>query len=1137
MGGTKGFSQGKKSAKNRAKNAKDRSKHVGTTPGEPDGEPASDAEADLTPEDPPQQPTPPPAATPAAKPRRVPSADLSPGSLDTRRVKKRVSEKQTAQKKQAAAAAPPVELPAEPYATTKLGKQRAGGKNALKLAKSRDIAAVSDLLESLGDESQQAQVLKDLSESSRMGRVAAAAGYIKDETTATALFAQQQSAAAMVHANAAPKRGRATDDRRSFVEAVLVAQAPSAESVNVPPLNARARATGLPLSTGKKRIKEATVKRALLMGGETELSWACVKERQGHSEITLAVKELLHAWVLNHPRVVNSPIANETLLVTNPQTGERERVSKLLREITIREMHNDLIALPVSQGGLGGGLPEVRNAKGKIIISDTALRYLLPEQLKPMTEKHKQMCGCETCLVPDSHQKSLNAWRARTKRVMTEEAAALADGAAKVKAVAAAFAYQDTLNLTPPSPWHAKPGLALGEIQCQPVREVGFPHWNCVLRRCLKCPKYPVPLEEQGTGSAALRIRFHVYTTATRCTRHGPLTPGAKVCAECTTDPGPPPPKKQARVSSRKGLTEMQCAIGTFHENYYQPALEKLAYHRQHCRILGKDHCGAERLAAFKRKPSVRTRRDYAERLAAAFNLEAQFEHFGNGRTLSMEGSSVETFVKAAIEAFMAGVWQMDEDDLKMVFHSHLSDESKQDAATTHAHMLVLFTELKEIGELCAGLTVWDDTDGCGKQYRCGTALYLLSVLAGRFGIVIDRAIGAPGHGKDIVDGLNATDKVYLKKAMCMVGTPEADDGATRMAAHSMIGDDMMSLAAESQRLLSNPLRFGGVKSEGGKRAKREKAAKMMGRRYHVQNPADVKFGKLNMSAVGFMAGEHNGLLAHYNFQVSKDLGVGRAATRRIPCACEACLTQMDEPWKPGVAAEEQPRYASSTGCLRWKIFVLEGQPGINDWKIIDIGPKKVSDPKEEEEAHAQLLEGVMEMMAETVKANQYGAFSTEDEDADGYYIVKWTSDPYTLQEDVELPEYTPAMKIKAGALVCDAEYYNKLPQARLWYTPTKGEERKTLVRMVQVVAADLKLAPISETNALPSNMKKANKNTALKLGAVRLTNEAHEVIQDEIVLRERLELEEVDLESDSESEEDEDEEDEEDGEEDGVGG
>ena len=155
---------------------------------------------------------------------------------------------------------------------------------------------------------------------------------------------------------------------------------------------------------------------------------------------------------------------------------------------------------------------------------------------------------------------------------------------------------------------------------------------------------------------------------------------------------------------------------------------------------------------------------------------------------------------------------------------------------------------------------------------------------------------------------------------------------------------------------------------------------------------------------------------------------------------------------------------------------------------------------------------------------------------ADGYYIVMWTSVPYTLQEDVELPEYTPAMKIKAGALVCDAEYYNKLPQGRLWYTPTKGEERKTLVRMVQVVAADLKLAPISATNALPSGMNKANKATAKKLGAVRLADEAHEVIKDEIVLRERLELEEVDSSSDSESEGDEDEEDSEAGNEDGAG-
>ena len=162
----------------------------------------------------------------------------------------------------------------------------------------------------------------------------------------------------------------------------------------------------------------------------------------------------------------------------------------------------------------------------------------------------------------------------------------------------------------------------------------------------------------------------------------------------------------------------------------------------------------------------------------------------------------------------------MDESQLKMTFHSHFSDDSRQDAATTHAHMTELFKTLKSVGELCAGMVDWDDTDGCGKQYRCGTAIYLLSVLASTFDIVIDRAIGAPGHGKDLVDGLNATDKVYLRQMMCMIGTPEANDSAALMAAHSMVGDAKMSLAAESARLCSDPARKSGVKSEGGKSAK-----------------------------------------------------------------------------------------------------------------------------------------------------------------------------------------------------------------------------------------------------------------------------------------------------------------------------
>eukprot|EP00957_Ditylum_brightwellii_P183226 13956607-Ditylum_brightwellii.AAC.1 len=57
--------------------------------------------------------------------------------------------------------------------------------------------------------------------------------------------------------------------------------------------------------------------------------------------------------------------------------------------------------------------------------------------------------------------------------------------------------------------------------------------------------------------------------------------------------------------------------------------------------------------------------------------------------------------------------------------------------------------------------TMWQATEGCAKQYRCATAKYLLSLISVSFNIIIDRAVRAPGHRKDKVDGLNASDKAF----------------------------------------------------------------------------------------------------------------------------------------------------------------------------------------------------------------------------------------------------------------------------------------------------------------------------------------------------------------------------------------
>ena len=56
--------------------------------------------------------------------------------------------------------------------------------------------------------------------------------------------------------------------------------------------------------------------------------------------------------------------------------------------------------------------------------------------------------------------------------------------------------------------------------------------------------------------------------------------------------------------------------------------------------------------------------------------------------------------------------------------------------------------------------TEWEDTDGCAKQYRCDLDIYLMTNLSSSYGIIMDFVINSPGHGKNVVDLLNATENV-----------------------------------------------------------------------------------------------------------------------------------------------------------------------------------------------------------------------------------------------------------------------------------------------------------------------------------------------------------------------------------------
>ena len=127
-----------------------------------------------------------------------------------------------------------------------------------------------------------------------------------------------------------------------------------------------------------------------------------------------------------------------------------------------------------------------------------------------------------------------------------------------------------------------------------------------------------------------------------------------------------------------------------------------------------------------------------------------------------------------------------------------LSDNSKQGAATTTAHSNILISFLKDKQILTISLsTIWENTDGYSEQYRCASALYLMSVMYQCDSIVIDRGISSPWHGKEVVDVLNYVDKRYIDKLMSTVQLPGLNIFDSQIQIHTGNQKDYVSLAKE----------------------------------------------------------------------------------------------------------------------------------------------------------------------------------------------------------------------------------------------------------------------------------------------------------------------------------------------------
>eukprot|EP00978_Attheya_sp_CCMP212_P030587 scaffold112901_cov35-Attheya_sp.AAC.1 len=205
---------------------------------------------------------------------------------------------------------------------------------------------------------------------------------------------------------------------------------------------------------------------------------------------------------MKNPNVRQSPITRDTLIIKDVDTGVKRSVPKLLLECSMHQLHkhNEMIA-PPDQGGLQGARHHTSNA---VIISDTMLRSLVPPELRPVTVRHKIMCGCTICNTSKYLQTSLNAWRRKQMKHMEVQANA-SRSRSKATLLEAYTSYADFV-FPDNEPRHPHCENAADSVLCPPTTAYSLPKWKCVLRQCQSCMTIAIPALELDTSRTAPMI-------------------------------------------------------------------------------------------------------------------------------------------------------------------------------------------------------------------------------------------------------------------------------------------------------------------------------------------------------------------------------------------------------------------------------------------------------------------------------------------------------------------------------------------------------------------------------------------------------------------------------------------------------
>ena len=90
--------------------------------------------------------------------------------------------------------------------------------------------------------------------------------------------------------------------------------------------------------------------------------------------------------------------------------------------------------------------------------------------------------------------------------------------------------------------------------------------------------------------------------------------------------------------------------------------------------------------------------------------------------------------------------------------------------------------------------------------------------------------------------------------------------------------------------------------------------------------------------------------------------------------------------------------------------------------------------------------------MKERISIKNFGVMRSNDEATQGYYLVKWITEPYTVQADTIMIGAEPQQSDFAREIICDVVFRNPVPNAIDWYTPMCKSEGLVMTRLKQIL-------------------------------------------------------------------------------------